>query len=113
MGSNDRLIEEIATEVRNGKTQLELVLNQLNQLNRQKQIAKVTSDDLKSYPGDNIWRSCGRMFLLQKKNSYTDELASDLLSIDEQSRALDVKKQYLEVTVNNGLEALKKAVQQN
>ncbi|AGO12219.1 AaceriAEL139Wp [[Ashbya] aceris (nom. inval.)] len=111
MAGNESLIQEIAAGLRNSKGQLEMVMAQLTQLQRQKQLAQVTAKELGSYPVDQVWRSCGKMFLVESKTDYTQQLDADAKTIEEQIKALEVKKHYLETTVQNSIEALKKAVQ--
>ncbi|AMD20345.1 HDL399Wp [Eremothecium sinecaudum] len=112
MSSNDKLIQEIAAGVRSAKAELDLVVAHLNQMQSRKELAQITSKELASYPVDDIWRSCGKMFMLQKKDTYTEELKKDETAIDGQISALKVKKHYLETTAHNAMEALQKAVQQ-
>ncbi|AET41411.1 prefolding complex chaperone subunit Ecym_8120 [Eremothecium cymbalariae DBVPG len=112
MSGGDNSIQEIAAGLRSNKAQLELVITQLNQLQRQKLLAQVTAKELSSYPVGDVWRSCGKMFITQDKQEYTEQLTKQEKTINDQIKALMIKKNYIETTLNNAMDVLRKSVQQ-
>ncbi|QLG75033.1 hypothetical protein HG535_0H03600 [Zygotorulaspora mrakii] len=93
------IIQELTSNLRSSKAQLNVVTQQLDRLERQDMLAKVTATELESYPVDKVWRSCGKAFILQDKSKYVDDLKHDEVIVKDQSKALLIKKNYLETTV--------------
>lgn len=105
--SGPGLAQEMATSLRMNKNQLEIVNQQLFQLERQEKLAETTVKELDSYPNADVWRSCGRAFILQDKKEYVKDLNADEDSIKEQVKALKIKKNYLETSVEKTVDGLK------
>ncbi|AQZ13334.1 PFD1 (YJL179W) [Zygosaccharomyces parabailii] len=104
---SNQLAQELATNLRASKTQLNTVNQQLAHLERQEQLAKVTTQELESYPADRVWRGCGKAFVLQDKSKYIDDLSHDVGVVKEQTKALRIKKNYLETTIDKIVQNLK------
>lgn len=103
------LVQELATNLRTSKAQLQSVEQQLALLERQEKIAKVVTEELKSYKTDKVWRSCGKAFVLQDKSKYVDDLQHDEKVVKEQTKALEIRKNYLETTVEKIVDNLRMA----
>ncbi len=99
--------QEMATTLRMNKGQLEIVEQQLSQLERQQKFAQATAKELESYPTETVWRSCGRAFVLQDKDSYIKDLGTDEKTLEEQAKALRIKKNYLDVSIEKTVAGLK------
>lgn len=102
----------MAASLRTSKAQLEVVNSQLGQLDRQRKLAQLTAQELESYPVEKVWRSCGKAFVLQDRAQYTADLSSDEKLVEEQAKALKIKQNYLQTTVENTVESLRRVVQQ-
>lgn len=96
--------------MRTTKAQLDMVTAQLAHLERQKLLAEVTSKELDSYPTDTVWRGCGKMFILQDKNTYSKDLSHDEQTVKDQIKALQIKKNYLQTTADNTVESLRRVI---
>ncbi|CCH63110.1 hypothetical protein TBLA_0J01120 [Henningerozyma blattae CBS 6284] len=103
-----QLSNEIVNTLRTSQQQLVTVKAQIQQLERQDRIAQLTKQELNSYDNKNVWRSCGRAFVLQKKESYIEDLSKDESTVKEQIKALNIKKDYLETTIEKSVDGLKK-----
>ncbi|SCU99569.1 LAME_0G03862g1_1 [Lachancea meyersii CBS 8951] len=106
------IVQEMASSLRSSRAQLDVVNVQLAQLDRQKKLAKLTAQELDSYPVGKVWRSCGKAFVLQDRSTYTGDLASDEKQVEEQMKALKIKQNYLQTTVENTVESLKRVMDQ-
>ncbi|SCW03149.1 LAFE_0G04038g1_1 [Lachancea fermentati] len=106
------IVQEMAASLRSTRAQLDVVNAQIAQLERQRKIAQVTTKELDSYPVEQVWRSCGKMFILQDKEKYTEDLSRDEKTVEEQMKALKIKQNYLQTTVENTVESLRRVVQQ-
>ncbi|CCE63432.1 hypothetical protein TPHA_0E03420 [Tetrapisispora phaffii CBS 4417] len=84
--SDMKLVQEMTTSLRNNKAQLDMVNQQISHLDRQGQIAQLTADELGSYPNNEVWRSCGKAFILQSKDKYVTDLKHDENVINEQKK---------------------------
>ena len=104
------IVQEMAAALRTTKAQLDMVTAQLAHLERQKLLAEVTSKELDSYPTDTVWRGCGKMFILQDKKTYSKDLSHDEQTVKDQIKALQIKKNYLQTTVDNTVESLRRVV---
>ncbi|SCV00913.1 LAMI_0G08108g1_1 [Lachancea mirantina] len=109
---SQNILQEMASSLRSSKAQLEVVNMQLSRLERQQKLASVTAKELESYPVENVWRSCGKMFMFQDKAKYVTELSQDEKSVEEQIKAMKIKQHYLQTTVDNTVESLRRVVQQ-
>lgn len=109
--SNVPFMQELATNLRSSRAQLQTVDQQLNMLARQEKLAQVTTEELKSYPTDKVWRSCGKAFVLQDKSKYVDDLKHDETILKEQIKTLGIKKNYLETTIEKIVENLKNTIE--
>ncbi|CEP64423.1 prefolding complex chaperone subunit LALA0_S11e03774g [Lachancea lanzarotensis] len=109
---SQNIVQEMAASLRSNKAQLEVVNVQLSQLDRQKKLAKLTAQELESYPVGKVWRSCGKAFVLQDRSTYTGDLASDEKVVEDQLKALKIKQNYLQTTVDNTLDNLKRVMEQ-
>lgn len=107
MAGPEQLAQEMAASLRMNKNQLEIVNQQLFQLERQEKLAQTTVKELDSYPNSDVWRSCGRAFILQDKQDYVKDLNTDEQTIKEQVKALKIKKDYLETSVEKTVDGLK------
>lgn len=74
-------------------------------------LAKVTTSELESYPTDQVWRSCGKAFVLQDKSKYVQDLKHDETLLKDQTKALRIKKNYLETTVEKLVMNLKASLE--
>ncbi|CCD23068.1 prefolding complex chaperone subunit NDAI_0B00340 [Naumovozyma dairenensis CBS 421] len=110
--SSSSLIQEMTTTLRTSKGQLDVVNQQLSHLERQEKIAQVTTKELDSYPNDDVWRSCGKAFVLQKKNEYIKDLNHDENLLKDQKKALEIKQNYLKTTVEKTVDGLKAVLNQ-
>lgn len=104
------IVKEMANSLRNSRSQLDMTLAQLEQLQRQKKIAKLTGKELGNYGNEQVWRSCGKMFIRQEKQAYTADLNHDERILDEQIKALEQKRHYLQTTVDNTVESLRRVI---
>lgn len=104
-------MQEIFNTLRDTNLQLGIVKKQLSELERQKQLAQVTSQELVSYPVDKVWKSCGKTFLLQDKQIYVNDLSHNIRAIDEQVKNLEIKKNYLQTTADNATAHIKNALE--
>lgn len=109
--STSPIVQELATNLRTSKAQLEAVGQQLDLVERQEKLAQLTTKELESYPTDKIWRSCGKAFVLQDKSNYIEDLNHDEGILKDQSKALGIKKNYLETTVEKIVHNLKIALE--
>lgn len=108
--SNTPFIQELTTNLRASKAQLQSVDQQLSLLERQEKLAQLTTEELKTYPTDKVWRSCGKAFVLQDKSKYIEDLKHDENVVQEQTKALKIKKNYLDTTVEKIVENLRAAI---
>lgn len=104
---SNQLVQELATNLRASKAQLNSVNQQLALLERQEKLAKVTTKEIESYPIDKVWRGCGKAFVLQDKSKYIDDLGHDVSAVAEQTKALKIKQNYLETTIDKIVQNLK------
>ncbi|QGN13847.1 prefoldin subunit 1 [Kluyveromyces marxianus] len=104
------IVREMANSLRNSRSQLAMTLAQLEQVQRQKKIAELTEKELTSYDNEKVWRSCGKMFIQQEKQSYTGDLKHDEKLLEEQVKALEQKRHYLQTTVDNTVESLRRVM---
>ncbi|QLL30379.1 hypothetical protein HG536_0A01960 [Torulaspora globosa] len=104
-------IQELTANLRASKAQLQSVEQQLGLLERQEKLAKLTTQELATYPTDKVWRSCGKAFILQEKSKYIDDLKHDQSVVQEQTKTLKIKKNYLETTVEKTVDNLKAAIE--
>ena len=111
--STPEVFKEMSNNLRDSKTQLEVVNQQLSHLERQDKIAQVTEKELELYPVDNIWRSCGKAFVLQKKSQYIEDLHEDESVLREQMKNLKIKQNYLETSVEKTVASMKKVLEKN
>ncbi|CUS24710.1 LAQU0S18e02498g1_1 [Lachancea quebecensis] len=109
---SQNIVQEMAAALRSSRAQLEVVNMQLAQLDRQKKLAQLTAKELESYPVEKVWRSCGKAFVLQDRTKYTADLESDEKLVDEQAKALKIKQNYLQTTVENTVESMRRVIQQ-
>lgn len=109
--SNTPLIQELTTNLRSSKAQLQSVNQQLSLLERQEKLARLTTEELSNYPTQNVWRSCGKAFVLQDKSKYIDDLKHDETVVQEQTKALKIKKNYLETTVEKIVDNLRAVIE--
>lgn len=107
--SNLPIIQELTTNLRSSKAQLQSVEQQLALLERQEKLAKVVTEELKSYGTDKVWRSCGKAFVLQDKSKYVNDLKHDETVVKEQTKTLEIRKNYLETTVEKIVDNLRLA----
>ncbi|SCV03387.1 LANO_0G03840g1_1 [Lachancea nothofagi CBS 11611] len=107
------IVQEMAASLRSSKAQLEVVNAQLLQLDRQKKLAQVTAKELDSYPVEQVWRSCGKAFVLQDRSKYTEDLGSDEKLVEEQLKSMKIKQNYLQTTVDNTVESIRRVIEQN
>lgn len=110
---SQQLVQELATNLRTSKIQLQTVNQQLDHLERQSKLADVTTRELDSYPTDKVWRSCGKTFILQDKGKYISDLKHDEGVLQEQVKTLKIKQNYLETTVDKTVDHLKKAIEKS
>lgn len=52
-----QIAQEMTVSLRNARTQLDMVNQQLAYLDRQEKLAELTKKELESYPTDKVWRS--------------------------------------------------------
>ncbi|QLQ77945.1 hypothetical protein HG537_0A01920 [Torulaspora globosa] len=109
--STTPFIQELSANLRVSKAQLQSVNQQLSLLERQDKLAKLTTQELATYPTDKVWRSCGKAFILQEKSKYIEDLTHDQSLVEEQTKALKIKKNYLETTVEKTVDTLKAAIE--
>ncbi|KAK5782230.1 prefolding complex chaperone subunit PWA37_005225 [Arxiozyma heterogenica] len=109
--STPDLFNEMSNNLRDSKTQLEAVNQQLLHLERQDKITQVTEKELESYPVDIVWRSCGKAFILQKKSLYIKDLREDENVLREQMKNLKIKQNYLETSVEKTVANMKKVLE--
>ncbi|SCU97026.1 LADA_0H04016g1_1 [Lachancea dasiensis] len=109
---SQNIVQEMASSLRSSKAQLEVVNRQLAQLDRQKKLAQVTAKELETYPVGKVWRSCGKAFVLQDRSTYTKDLGSDEKLVEEQLKSLKIKQHYLQTTVDNTVESLRRVIEQ-
>ncbi|CAI1506883.1 hypothetical protein SEUBUCD646_0J00410 [Saccharomyces eubayanus] len=102
-----QIAQEMTASLRNSRTQLDMVNQQLAYLDRQEKLAELTKKELESYPTDKLWRSCGKSFILQEKAKYVNDLSHDENVLLEQRKTLKIKQNYLETSVEKTIENLK------
>ncbi|QHS74085.1 prefolding complex chaperone subunit [Saccharomyces paradoxus] len=102
-----QIAQEMTVSLRNARTQLDMVNQQLAYLDRQEKLAELTKKELESYPTDKVWRSCGKSFILQEKSKYVSDLSHDETVLLDQRKTLKIKKNYLETTVEKTIDNLK------
>ena len=102
-----QIAQEMTVSLRNARTQLDMVNQQLAYLDRQEKLAELTKKELESYPTDKEWRSCGKSFILQDKSKYVNDLSHDETVLLDQRKTLKIKKNYLETTVEKTIDNLK------
>ncbi|CAI4044305.1 hypothetical protein SUVZ_10G0300 [Saccharomyces uvarum] len=102
-----QIAQEMTASLRNSRTQLDMVNQQLAYLDRQEKLAELTKKELESYPTDKLWRSCGKSFILQEKSKYVNDLSHDENVLLEQRKTLKIKQNYLETTVEKTIDNLK------
>ncbi|EDO18992.1 hypothetical protein Kpol_2002p63 [Vanderwaltozyma polyspora DSM 70294] len=105
--SNQQIAQELTTNLRNVKIQLDTVSQQLMHLETQEKLAEVTTKELESYPNDQIWKACGKAFVLQDKSKYVTDLKEDVGTLKEQKKALNIKRDYLDTTLEKTVDGLK------
>lgn len=112
-------IQEMVSFLRNSRTQLSFVDQQLTQLKQQELVLKNTIEEVNSLPLSDasddsgstkgkVWRSCGRGFVLQDKKVYLKDLKQNNDTLNEHMRALSIKKEYLTTTIEKTVENMKK-----
>lgn len=111
--STPAIFNEMTNSLRSSKTQLEIVNQQLQQLERQDKIAQVTEKELEAYPVDKVWRSCGKAFILQEKGQYINDLHDDETALRDQMKNLKIKQNYLETSVEKTVASMKKVLEKN
>lgn len=113
MASTPDIFNEMTTSLRNSKTQLDIVNQQLVHLERQDRLAQVTEKELESYPVSNVWRSCGKAFILQEKSKYINDLREDETALRDQMKNLKIKQNYLETSVEKTVASMKKVLEKS
>ncbi|CAB4254709.1 similar to Saccharomyces cerevisiae YJL179W PFD1 Subunit of heterohexameric prefoldin, which binds cytosolic chaperonin and transfers target proteins to it [Maudiozyma barnettii] len=109
--SQPNLIRDLTNSLRSYKTQLDSANQQLAHLEKQEKIAQLTAKELDSYPTEEVWRSCGRTFILQDKSKYMADLEHDEGIINDQKKNLTIKQKYLETSVEKVVDNLKQFVE--
>ncbi|CAL9731796.1 prefoldin subunit 1 [Monosporozyma unispora] len=107
------IFNEMTNSLRNSRTQLDVVNQQLMHLERQDKLAQVTEKELDSYPVENVWRSCGKAFILQDKSQYISDLREDETALKEQMENLKIKQNYLETSVEKTVANMKKVLEKS
>lgn len=87
-----QIAQEMTVSLRNARTQLDMVNQQLAYLDRQEKLAELTKKELESYPTDKVWRSCGKSFILQDKSKYVNDLSHDETVLLDQRKTLKIKR---------------------
>ncbi|KAH3899666.1 related to Prefoldin subunit 1 [Saccharomycodes ludwigii] len=105
--SDPKMLQEIINNLKQSKQQLQIVESQIISLESQKKLANQTLQELKNYDKNELWRGCGRMYMLQDKSKYENSLKTDTKSIDDHVKALNIKKNYLNVSIENAIKHLK------
>lgn len=108
--STPQIVEEMTNSLRTNKLQLDSVNQQLFHLERQDKLATITEQELNSYPVEKVWRSCGKAFILQEKSEYLNDLHVDEQLLKDQLNNLKIRQNYLETSVQNTVDNLKKAL---
>lgn len=104
------VVEEMTNSLRTNRLQLDSVNQQLFHLERQDKLAKLTEQELNTYPVENVWRSCGKAFILQDKSEYLDDLHQDEKLLKDQLKNLKIRQNYLETSVQTTVDNLKKVI---
>lgn len=108
--SQPNLIHDLTNSLRSYKTQLDSANQQLAHLERQGKIAELTAKEISSYPTEEVWRSCGRTFILQDKSTYMTDLEHDENIIKDQKKNMTIKQKYLETSVEKVVDNLKQFI---
>lgn len=109
--STQQLVQEMTSSLRISQGQLDSVNQQLAHIRRQEQLAQITAKELSSYPTNEVWRSCGKTFILQGKDKYMKDLSHDESILKDQKKNLEIKQDYLQTSVEKTVQNLKEVLQ--
>jgi len=93
-------------QLQSNKSELQLVSLQLDRKIVDSKVADITIKELETGGSnkDQIWEGVGKIFMSSSINDYKERIIDDLQTINEQIKALKIKKDYLQTSLEKTID---------
>lgn len=109
MAEVQKLFREMTQSLETHKRDLQVVQSQINIGKRNVLLNEATAKELKGYPAESTtYKGCGKAFLSVSRDAYDAELSSDATQLQEQLKALEIKRRYLETSIQSDIDNINK-----
>lgn len=94
------ILVEMDTQLKQNSASLQIVSAQISQKEATERLLKATVKEIESSaPGSHVWEGVGKVFIQTPVAEYTDKLNKDEESNKDQLKALNIKRDYLKLSV--------------
>ena len=98
------------------QAEYQMVNVQLQRRTNNIKLNELTIDELcdektKKLVHEKVWKGVGKAFVTMKGEDYIEELTKENKDLKEEIRALEIKKNYVETTLNNTVDGMTKIFQ--
>ncbi|KAH3680641.1 hypothetical protein WICMUC_000198 [Wickerhamomyces mucosus] len=105
----ESLLIEMNSQLQKNQADLQMVQVQLDRHSTNSRIADLTIKELNDNGSENntVWEGIGKMFLASNIKNYEERLNIDKKIIDDQVKALNIKKNYLTTSIEKTSKSMK------
>lgn len=110
MSDIGKMIGEMQVQLRTQQVELQKTLAAIETVSRNNATIENSMKDIKNSGNDHVWESVGRSFVKTDLSDYESQMKNQIRDNIDTMNSLNKKKHYLETSIKNTVDSLKKVV---
>lgn len=110
MSDIGKMISEMQVQLRTQQVELQKTLAAIETVSRNNATIENSMKDIKNSGNDYVWESVGRSFVKTDLINYETQMKNQIRDNIDTMNSLNKKKHYLETSIKNTVDSLKKVV---
>lgn len=104
------MVTEMQVQLRTHQVELQKTLAAIDSINRNNAVIELSMQDIKKTGNEFVWEAVGRSFVKIEIKEYEIQLKGQIRDNIDTMNSLNKKKHYLETSIKNTVDSLKKVV---
>lgn len=104
------MVTEMQVQLRTHQVELQKTLAAIDSINRNNAVIELSMQDIKKTGNEFVWEAVGRSFVKIEIKEYEIQLKGQIRDNIDTMNSLNKKKHYLETSIKNTIDSLKKVV---
>lgn len=113
MSDITKMVTEMQVQLRTHQVELQKTLSAIDSVSRNNTVIENSMQDIKKGGQDYVWEAVGRSFVKTGIPEYESQMKNQIRDNIDMMNSLNKKKHYLETSIKNTIDSLKKVFVNN